>query len=228
MDALAQETPLRESGTDVVFRVLPTQYAVLDAWHDELDVIRPDAILHFGLAVGARAIRIETRAMNAVCPYRRDAAGMTPSRIIDPGGPAIRRVTMPLGALHKGMAQRGLAVRRSQDAGAYLCNAILYASLAWCAGQRQAHAVFIHVPLRPVAELLPAARGGGSRTRLGDCVSPSGFCGKHDSAERRRQRHKRQSKGKKRTLQDVVGFKINREWLANDEKCKGAFHGNQA
>lgn len=159
VDALAKAVSLRRSGTDLVFRVLPTQYAVLDTWHDELDAIRPDAILHFGLAVGARGIRVETRAMNAVCPYRTDAAGRTPPRIIDPHGPAIRRVTMPLERLQAGMAQSGLPVRRSQDAGAYLCNAIMYASLAWCAGQRQAYAVFIHVPLLPVVELLPAARG---------------------------------------------------------------------
>ena len=104
----------------------------------------------------ARTIRVETRAMNNVAPYRPDAAGALPARRLDPSGPAIRRVSLPVGDLVQAVQATGLFVHRSHDAGGYLCNAILYASLAWCARNRGTKAGFVHVPRQGAEILRPA------------------------------------------------------------------------
>lgn len=76
--ALVEQTRMgkvaRLKGVDLVAQVLPVEYALLDTWPGVLDAARPDAVVHFGLAAGARTIRVETRALNNAAPYRRDAA----------------------------------------------------------------------------------------------------------------------------------------------------------
>ncbi|MCB1480353.1 MAG: pyroglutamyl-peptidase I [Rhodobiaceae bacterium] len=153
----------RLKGVDLIAQVLPVEYALLDVWRDALDIVRPDAILHFGLAASAQTIRIETKAHNNAAPYRSDAAGGLPGRMLDPEGRPIHRVNLPVDDLMQAVQATGLFVRRSVDAGDYLCNAILYASLQWCAQHPGAQAGFIHVPrqdadaLRPAYEAIVAA-----------------------------------------------------------------------
>ncbi|MEZ5877845.1 MAG: pyroglutamyl-peptidase I [Tepidamorphaceae bacterium] len=150
------ERVARLKGVDLIAQVLPVEYALLGVWRDALDIVRPDAILHFGLAARSQTIRIETKAHNNAAPYRCDAAGGLPHRIIDPEGPAIRRVNLPVDDLVQAVQSTGLFVRCSVDAGDYLCNAILYASLQWCADNRGAMAGFIHVPGESAERLRPA------------------------------------------------------------------------
>ena len=146
----------RLKGVDLITQVLPVEYALLDVWQEALDIVRPDAILHFGLAARAETIRVETTAHNNAAPYRRDAADDLPLRILDAEGPSIRRVNLPVDELMQAIAATGLFVRRSVDAGDYLCNAILYASLQWCAQNRGTMAGFIHVPMDSAERLRPA------------------------------------------------------------------------
>ena len=84
-------------------------------------------------------------------------ASAQPSVARRPAPPApIRRVNLPVDELMQAIAATGLFVRRSVDAGDYLCNAILYASLQWCAENRGTMAGFIHVPMDSAERLRPA------------------------------------------------------------------------
>ncbi|MGE0846430.1 MAG: hypothetical protein AB7L41_09175 [Flavobacteriaceae bacterium] len=163
-------------GIEVRAETLAVEYALLDHWHDVLDLLRPDAILHFGLAGGARGIRVETRAMNNALPYRADDAGRLPRRLIDPAGPAMRRASLPAEAIRDAVAATGARVRLSIDAGDYLCNAILYSSLAWCARHRGARAGFVHVPASDAATLRPGfeAAVGAVAATLSRAAASSG------------------------------------------------------
>lgn len=146
----------RLKGVDLVAEVLPVEYALLDVWTQALDALRPHAILHFGLAASAGTIRVETKAHNNAAPYRADAGGMLPARRLHPHGRAVLRANVPVDGLMQAIRATGLFVRRSHDAGDYLCNAILYSSLAWCATRPGAMAGFIHVPRQSAEDLRPA------------------------------------------------------------------------
>jgi pyroglutamyl-peptidase len=133
-----------------VAHVFPTSY---DAVDEELPALlareRPDVLLMFGLALRARALRIETCARNVLSSVTQDASGRLPTAVmIAQNAPP----TLPLSAsAHKlVLAARatGVPVSLSRDAGRYLCN-----YLCWRASEAAAtHTgrpcvfAFIHVP----------------------------------------------------------------------------------
>jgi pyroglutamyl-peptidase len=103
---------------------------------------RPDALLMFGLAARARALRIETRARNALA-LLPDVAGANPrGRAIATG--EARALTMPAPARRLLAAARAARVPAtlSRDAGHYLCNYLCWRAAR--AGPRIA--AFVHVP----------------------------------------------------------------------------------
>jgi len=126
--------------------------------------VRPDLILHFGVSSRARGFEIEQRAHNA-CRSMPDAAGEMPrAATLRRGGAEVLRTTLPVPHLVMALKQRGIPVYTSRDAGAYLCNAVLYHSLQMAAeGDRDCRVGFVHVP----ASL--ARPGGPNRGRTGAC-----------------------------------------------------------
>lgn len=108
---------------------------------------RPALALHFGVAHEAQGFRIERMAANA-CRATGDAAGCLPgSSKIDDQGPACEPATIDVEAIVAHLRNLGLPAEASDDAGAYLCNAVLYASLAACRTSAPAcRAGFIHIP----------------------------------------------------------------------------------
>ena len=130
-------------GTTCAFHVLPVTWAMLDT---ELAALHrdhaPHAIMHFGVAGRRRLISVETRARNAATTVNTDAAGhIRNAARLQSDGPDSRRATLNAAPLLAALDGAGLPARRSRDAGDYLCNATLWASLA--AGFA---ATFIHVP----------------------------------------------------------------------------------
>jgi len=131
------------AGTKIVTHIFTTSYAAVDR---DLPALiaqhKPDALLMFGLHGRAEAIRIETRARNALA-LLPDANGKGLRRgVIAPEAPSAKRLPMP--------AQRLLAAARaahvpavlSRDAGRYLCN-----YLCWRAVDSGVPlAAFVHVP----------------------------------------------------------------------------------
>jgi len=109
--------------------------------------VKPHIALHFGVSGAARGFVIEQRARNA-CAALPDATGALPECThVEPQGPRIRFVALPVPEIVAALRGLKLPVTRSKDAGAYLCNAVLYTSLASSVASRN-HAVtgFIHIP----------------------------------------------------------------------------------
>jgi pyroglutamyl-peptidase len=120
----------------------------------------PDAIVMFGLAGSATTMRVETRARNSANPIRRDASGSAaPAGMLRPDGPALLRARADLRHVASAIRRTGARVRLSNDAGTYLCNAVLWAALE--ATECKTPVVFIHVPW--LAAPRPKRRAGRRR-----------------------------------------------------------------
>lgn len=149
---------LARLGVELHTAVLPVEYA--GAQERALELIaraRPDAALHLGLAAGRRRLSFETRALNRVGALRCDAARRrSASALVEPGGPAVRRSRAPVAACVAAITKAGAGCAPSIDAGDYLCNQTLYASLA----APTPLVAFLHVP-RP--RRARARRGQGRR-----------------------------------------------------------------
>jgi pyroglutamyl-peptidase len=107
----------------------------------------PLLALHFGIAAGTRGFRLETKARNVRRPVR-DAAGLLPvSTTVLCEESAARRVTIEMPAIAARLRKGGYSVSLSDDAGGYLCNAILYHSLVLAeqSGGR-CRVGFVHIP----------------------------------------------------------------------------------
>jgi pyroglutamyl-peptidase len=154
----AQRARLARLGIELERAVLPARYAAVGQALQELDdKLKPDAILHFGLAARRKFFSVETRALNRLSLLRCDASGArAPSRAIIPGAPAAARATLPCHEIEAALRRSGLPARISINPGSYLCNEALYLSLA----RSQARAIgFIHVPrLKPVSRPKSASR----------------------------------------------------------------------
>jgi pyroglutamyl-peptidase len=135
---------LARAGVDLRLACLPVVHAGAQA---RLEALRarhkPHAVLHLGLAARRRRLTLEARASNRMSLLAADASGARAGeRLLEPGGPAARRTRAPLPHMLADLRGRGLAAALSQDAGAYLCNQTLYASLM---GPIPA-AAFLHLP----------------------------------------------------------------------------------
>jgi pyroglutamyl-peptidase len=148
-------------GIKLETRVLPVRYAEIAPRLAKLAAeVKPDAILHFGLAGRRKSISIETRAFNRVSLLAPDAGGARAHEFrLVPEGAAVVAARIPAVRILAALRRAGIASHLSRDAGSYLCNAALYHSLA----ARQTRSVgFIHIPWptrrRPTfAEIVKAA-----------------------------------------------------------------------
>ncbi len=136
------------AGVTIVPHVFATSYATVDRQLPALIAQhKPDALLMFGLAGRTRALRIETRARNALA-LMPDVAGAGPrARAIAPGLPH-RAMPAPARHLHAAARAAGVPAVLSRDAGRYLCNYLCWqAAIAARAPGGPRLAAFVHVPL---------------------------------------------------------------------------------
>ncbi len=110
-----------------------------------LDEARPVLSLHFGVSQAALGFVIETHARNAARPAP-DARGAPPRgpRVIENGADSLP-ATFPADAILANLLAAGLPARLSRDAGAYLCNAVLYHALHRGAARPEMTG-FVHIP----------------------------------------------------------------------------------
>lgn len=124
----------------------------------------PDVLLHFGVSSRARGFEVESRAQN-VCQASPDAAGNMPAAgVLVEKGRDMLPASLPVRHIVARLRARGLPAFVSRDAGAYLCNAVMYRSLAQQTATGVARVGFIHIP----ATL--ARPGGSNRGRSGACA----------------------------------------------------------
>lgn len=139
--------------------VLPTEWIAAPA---EVAAIlatdRPHTVLHFGVAADAAGFRIETQGLN-VCRFAEDAAGEWPlATTLAPDGRPAHAATLPIRRIASHLHERGYPVSISDDAGAYLCNAVLYRALAEMhASSDRCQIGFIHIPADLSGPPLPFA-----------------------------------------------------------------------
>jgi pyroglutamyl-peptidase len=135
----------------IVTHVFPTSYAAVD--RDLPGLIarhKPDVLLMFGLAARTQALRIETRARNALALMPDAAGGSLPRASIAPGSAAILPLPAPSRHLLAAARRARLPVTLSHDAGKYLCNYLIWRGIeaAGNAGGPR-HVAFVHVPAIP-------------------------------------------------------------------------------
>jgi pyroglutamyl-peptidase len=129
----------------IATHVFATTYAAVST---ELPALvtrhKPDALVMFGLAARATAIRIETRARNVCAVNAPDAAGQRPlSPRLAQAGPADQRTGLNPARLLAEARASGVPLRLSRDAGTYLCNFAYWTALSLADAPP---ALFIHVP----------------------------------------------------------------------------------
>jgi pyroglutamyl-peptidase len=109
---------------------------------------QPVLALHFGVASEANGFRIERTAQN-VCRIAADVTGCLPAAAqLDCAGPDARTSGIDAAELAQRLGDLGYPVSISDDAGAYLCNAVLYHSLAAAEtlATHPCRSGFIHIP----------------------------------------------------------------------------------
>lgn len=144
--ALQRDRPrLARLGIELVLEILPVAYAEVAPRLESLGAAhRPEAILHFGLAARRKRISIETRAVNRVSRFRRDAAAAMAERgVVLPGFPLHLRATFGAVEIAAALRRAGIDGHLSNNAGKYVCNQTLFLSLA---RSDAAQIGFIHVP----------------------------------------------------------------------------------
>ena len=155
---LAQDLRFKRHGIATALRLLPTEYAAVDAMIPAMVAeLRPRAILMFGVAGKRRHLSVEMRARNRLSILHPDAAGMRPERLaLAPGQPFALRGRANIAPFVVQIARAGLPARASIGAGAYLCN---YGYWRMLSASGDVPCLFIHVP---------AVRSRAMMTRLVD------------------------------------------------------------
>ncbi len=145
---LAHLAARRFRGRRVVSRVLATEWEgapkrLAELYRRE----RPKLALHFGVSEGTTGFAVETTARNVRSPLA-DASGAKPaSSWISRDGPEAIVCPLPYAEIVARLTAQGLPAHISEDAGAYLCNAVFYAALAQCSGpSARTRAGFVHIP----------------------------------------------------------------------------------
>ncbi len=112
-----------------------------------MKAVSPRAVICLGLAPGDEMIRLERSAANVLDFDIADNAGETLQGPVRQDGAPSLRSTLPLAGIERRIAARGIPVRGSDNAGRYLCNAVLYLALCAAAGRSPPPPCgFIHPP----------------------------------------------------------------------------------
>jgi pyroglutamyl-peptidase len=168
---------------EVVAEILPTEWASVPQKLADL-LARPDTLLalHFGVAKHAQGFRVELLGRNQ-CKQTEDAAGcLPPSERLVEGGPAELTCTLPAQGIVDRLKRLGVPATTSEDAGAFLCNALLYHSLAAAHGLETPRlAGFVHLPVdipdrNPAADRRLDMRGAiaGGLEIIAECLDAIG------------------------------------------------------
>lgn len=105
--------------------------------------LSPAAAVMLGQAGGRSAITPERRAKNIMRARIPDNAGFSPQGVlIAEKGPAELSSRLPIEAMLHAMHEAGVPAEASDDAGEYVCNALMYSVLNGC----DIPAGFVHVP----------------------------------------------------------------------------------
>jgi len=156
----------RVGGALVRGHVLPVSLLRLPPLVDEILSAPPAAaVICLGLAPGEPAIRLERVGLNLAQFNIPDNDGrMLQDAPLDPGAADGLFATLPLRRIERRLLAAGIPARLSLSAGAYLCNAALYAFLRRLRDRNEPTPCgFVHLPLLPALVARALAEPGGPR-----------------------------------------------------------------
>lgn len=129
----------------VAVHVFETAYDAVNRDMPELAAMRPEAVLMLGVAVRARALRVEMRAINRRATSTRDASRRLPSTpVVEPAAKAFRAGRHKGAALVRVLRSAGVLAHLSRDSGRYLCNFAYWKMLA---AMPEVPVLFVHIPM---------------------------------------------------------------------------------
>lgn len=115
------------------------------------DALSPAAVIMLGQAGGRDAVTPEMTAKNRIHAAFPDNAGYQPADMpVVADGPDTLTSTLPNEKIVAALSARGIPAALSDDAGAYVCNCLLYRMLFFNGGEVPTG--FIHVPFIPEQE----------------------------------------------------------------------------
>jgi pyroglutamyl-peptidase len=146
--ALAKMQRFRAAGIGLDTAIFETAYGAAESALEKLIARKPDAIVLFGVAGGARHVRVETIARNRASVLHPDHARFTPrTRKLSAEGNPLLKVRGPAMHMRAAIRASGTKAELSINAGSYLCNAVFYRALAATVALQPAPLTFfIHVP----------------------------------------------------------------------------------
>ena len=118
---------------------------------EEMNKLRPDAVVCVGQAGGRKSVTPERVAINVMDANITDNIGQQPvDEVIVADGPAAYFSTLPGKKMVQAIRDAGLPGDVSNSAGTFVCNSLLYSVLHHAAtNMPQTRAVFVHVPYIP-------------------------------------------------------------------------------
>lgn len=164
LSARAAVALLKADGHDAHFLEVPCVFATaFPTVESEAARVGAEIVITAGLAARRKRVSLESTAKNIIDARIPDNAGGQPRGVpVVPGGPKTLSTRLPIERAAEAIAafdpeedadsgdgrtamRRGIPVEISGDAGEYVCNALMYASLA---GLPEDMSVgFVHVPL---------------------------------------------------------------------------------
>lgn len=145
--------PREISGNEIIALQVPVvRYEALKVITDQIEEIRPDAVISVGQAGGRKALSFERIGINCDdYPAAGDNAGNAPvDEAIFPEGPDAYFSTLPIRRMKEAAEQAGVAAEISDTAGTYVCNHVLYGIRHYCAlNHPEIISGFVHVPFLP-------------------------------------------------------------------------------
>ena len=147
---------------DVVVRILPVGFRSGPAMlREAMNEVDPDVVVAVGEAGGRSDISIERRAVNLADARIPDNDGYQPRGLQLDDGPDVLYSRLPVADLLAELSVAGLPAHLSDDAGAFVCNAVFRGALRDFSGP----AGFIHVPaLRTTGTATVGAETDGAQS----------------------------------------------------------------
>lgn len=114
-----------------------------------MDEFRPDCVVSVGQAGGRKQVTVEYVAVNLMDGTDNDGVRMQDMPVEQEGENALFS-TLPVRDMVHYMREKEIPAARSLSAGAYVCNAVMYAALSHAKKQgMNTRCGFIHVPYMP-------------------------------------------------------------------------------
>lgn len=152
VERLAQSNHLPDHMT-LICEVLPVEYETTGHLIRELiKVHEPDSVVMLGVAASRNAINLEYHAVNCDTATSADNKGVKrTNHVIDYRYDHYfkRSSTLPLDYLYYELHEHGIPVKRSYDAGGYVCNHVFYHALSFSLDNspQTIKTGFIHLPM---------------------------------------------------------------------------------